>query len=151
MKTKLLLSFLSLLFISQYVISAPLLPVELEYVVDGDTIQVNSNKSSYRVRLYGIDCFESKQNNRSVKQAKYFNLQEDEVVCRGVKAREILKDKIGQEQKLFLKVYSVDHYGRMVAEPYKPEFLFFKTNLSKYMNKTGLCSTYVWKGLKPDS
>jgi len=148
MKTKLLLCFISLLFISQYAFCTPLLPVDFEYVVDGDTIQVNSNKSSYRVRLYGIDCFEAKQNNRSAKQAKYFNITEDEVVCNGIKAREILKDKIGQQQKLFLKVYSVDHYGRMIAEPYITDFIFFKTNLSKYMNKSGLCSTYVWKGLK---
>lgn len=150
MKSKYLL-FISLVFLILLFYAGtiqPLLPVDFEYVVDGDTIQVNSNKSSYRVRLYGIDCFESKQNNRSAKQAKYFNMTEDEVICNGVKAREILKDKIGQEQKLLLKVYSVDHYGRMVAEPYKPEFLFFKTNLSKYMNKTGLCSAYVWKGLK---
>lgn len=126
MKTKLLLCFFSLLFISQYAFCTPLLPVDFEYVVDGDTIQVNSNKSSYRVRLYGIDCFEAKQNNRSAKQAKYFNITEDQVVCNGIKAREILKDKIGQQQKLFLKVYSVDHYGRMIAEPYITDFLFLK-------------------------
>ncbi len=100
MKTKLLLCFFSLLFISQYAFCTPLLPVDFEYVVDGDTIHVNTNKSSYRVRLYRIGCFE------------------------------------------------VDHYGRMIAEPYITDFLFFKTNLSKYMNKSGLCSTYVWKGMK---
>ena len=56
-----------------------------------------------------LDCFEAKQNNRSAKQAKYFNITEDQVVCNRIKAREILKDKIGQQHKLFLKVYSVDH------------------------------------------
>ena len=58
MKIKLLLCFLAIFFISYHAFCTPLLPVDFEYVVDGDTIQVNSNKSSYRVRLYDIDCFE---------------------------------------------------------------------------------------------
>lgn len=58
MKIKLLLCFLAIFFISYHAFCTPLLPVDFEYVVDGDTIQVNSNKSSYRVRLYHIGCFE---------------------------------------------------------------------------------------------
>ena len=65
MKTKLLLCFFSLLFISQYAFCTPLLPVDFEYVVDGDTIHVNTNKSSYRVRLYRIGCFEVDHYGRS--------------------------------------------------------------------------------------
>ena len=58
MKIKLLLCFLAIFFISYHAFCTPLLPVDFEYVVDGDTIQVNSNKSSYRVRLYRIGWFE---------------------------------------------------------------------------------------------
>ena len=58
MKIKLLLCFLAIFFISYHAFCTPLLPVDFEYVVDGDTIQVISNKSSYRVRLYRIGCFE---------------------------------------------------------------------------------------------
>ena len=58
MKIKLLLCFLAIFFISYHAFCTPLLPVDFEYVVDGETIQVNSNKSSYRVRLYRIGCFE---------------------------------------------------------------------------------------------
>ncbi|MBP3490267.1 hypothetical protein J6K35_00210 [bacterium] len=66
MKIKLLLCFLAIFFISYHAFCTPLLPVDFEYVVDGDTIQVNSNKSSYRVRLYGIDCFEVEHYGRMI-------------------------------------------------------------------------------------
>lgn len=49
MKTKFLFCFLSILFIWQYVFCTPLLPVDFEYVVDGDTIQVNSNGIKARI------------------------------------------------------------------------------------------------------
>lgn len=58
MKIKLLLCFLAIFFISYHAFCTPLLPVDFEYVVGGNTIQVNTNKSSYRVRLYRIGCFE---------------------------------------------------------------------------------------------
>ena len=66
MKIKLLLCFLAIFFISYHAFCTPLLPVDFEYVVDGDTIQVNSNKSSYRVRLYRIDCFEVEHYGRMI-------------------------------------------------------------------------------------
>lgn len=66
MKIKLLLCFLAIFFISYHAFCTPLLPVDFEYVVDGDTIQVNSNKSSYRVRLYRIGCFEVEHYGRMI-------------------------------------------------------------------------------------
>ena len=123
-----------------------LMPVNLNKVIDGDTISVNSNYDYYKVRFYGIDCAESSFNKRIDKQAKEWQISKEDLVKLGQKSTQILKDKIASEDVIYLKVMGVDYYGRMVAIPYKKEFLFFKTNLSEYMLTKGYCQAYIWKG-----
>ena len=64
-------------------------------VADGDTIQVSSGGSYYRVRLEGIDCPESGQPFSQV--ARNFTRQ------------------LAFDQPVSVKVLDIDQYGRLVA------------------------------------
>ena len=135
---------LYIIYLHIEILTLPYLEAKIEKIYDGDTILVTSNKNTYSVRFSGIDCFETHFNNRVKYQSKDYNLTAQEVVENGIKAKVILENKLFDTNNIYLIPLGVDKYGRMIAVPYKKSFFIHKTNLSKYMNKTGYCPTYIW-------
>jgi len=65
-------------------------------VYDGDTITLHSDGKNYRIRFYGIDAPEAKQQD-------------------GIASRDVLRDKIlGQDVTVTVK--NIDRYGRAVGQ-----------------------------------
>ena len=66
--------------------------LKVSRVIDGDTIVIiNENNVKEKIRLYGIDAFETTLNDRLRKQAKRYNITNDEALTLGDEAREYLQ------------------------------------------------------------
>lgn len=110
---------------------------EVERVVDGDTVILNMNGKSQRVRLVGINTPESMAVNGRV------------VECFGKEAKGEAK-RILEGQKVFFEIQENDYYdknGRMLG------FVFLKSkngnyekNFSEIMIKNGFGYEYTYKG-----
>jgi endonuclease YncB( thermonuclease family) len=104
---------------------------KVSYVVDGDTIVIyNEDKEKETLRLYGIDAFETKDNDRLKKQKKEYSLSRNEVISKGNEAKEYLEGKFSKygnnnrysDKNGFECVYITrkgkDKYGRTLAKIY---------------------------------
>jgi micrococcal nuclease len=87
-------------------------------ITDGDTIKVMHNGAAERIRLWGIDCPESKQ-------------------AFGTRARQFAGD-LAFGQTVTVKVHDTDHYGRTVAEIILPD----ARNLNHELVRAGLAWWY---------
>jgi len=85
---------------SSYVISGP---VHVTKVTDGDSLR----SGNLRIRIYGIDAPELKQQCRDQKGAGWS--------C-GNAAREKLKSLIGLDADVFCHLRDVDRYGRLIMQ-----------------------------------
>ena len=77
-------------------------------VVDGDTINVNSDGTRLKIRLYGIDAPETEKRNRKT------GLATKEGQAYGDEALKALLGKV-DGQKVFLNIMDIDRYRRMVS------------------------------------
>ncbi len=82
-------------FVQNYIVQNPSFKAQVIRVIDGDTIEISINNKTSKIRFFGIDAPELKQNFG--KQSK-------------VALEKILKDK---EVYIFSK--NKDNYGRIVA------------------------------------
>ena len=62
-------------------------PVEITKITDGDTVVAQIGDNKFRVRLIGIDCYETSNNNRAYKQKYKNNLSIDEVIDKGLNSK----------------------------------------------------------------
>lgn len=85
-------------------------------VVDGDTIDILDNKTTSRIRLYGIDAPE---------RGQAFN----------VKAREYVADLVAGKKVRVVKRYN-DKYRRIVGDVYLPD--------GTYVNAAIVKAGYAW-------
>jgi endonuclease YncB( thermonuclease family) len=107
--------FLSL-FISQTLFSTSVETGRVIGVIDGDTIVILKNGKGEKVRLYGIDCPEKKQDF-------------------GTRARQFTSQLVfGKE--VSLQIHSIDRYGRTVAEVILPD--------GRSLNQELVRSGYAW-------
>jgi len=93
------------------------------YVVDGDTVDVDFNgngrieKHSERVRVLGIDCFETRWGKRLERQAERAGISVEKARELGLKAKEYGKNVLlGKEVKV--EVYGRGGYGRILGYVY---------------------------------
>jgi endonuclease YncB( thermonuclease family) len=116
------------------------IPVKLTKIVDGDTVNVKINDNEFPVRLVGIDCFESSDNNRAYKQAYVNKITVGEVISKGKKSTEYLNylHKKSNNQ-VFLDFRGLDKYKRVLGIIY-----FGDDNINEIMHSNGGCMKYVY-------
>jgi len=111
--------------------------VEIVRVLDGDTIETTSSK----IRLAGIDCYETQNRQRSYKQAYENSLTIEQVIEKGKKQTEILTNILNEYKG---KIYFTekagnppDKYNRQLGTLYAG-----KINVNEYMLQQGGCLKY---------
>tara|TARA_B110000014_G_C20126564_1_gene600768 strand:- start:4495 stop:4851 length:357 start_codon:yes stop_codon:yes gene_type:complete len=83
--------------------------VTLDRIVDGDTVDVNVDLgftvwlSKQRVRLYGLDTWESRTRNLEVK-------------AKGLLAKEFTKHMVSEAEEIILISHGKGKYGRILGE-----------------------------------
>lgn len=89
-------------------------------VIDGDTIDVNIDlgmkvwQHNVRLRITGIDAYESKNNSRAKLQAANLKIPVSEVVARGRQSKEWLTGQLGQ-CKFKVNTLELDSFGRWLS------------------------------------
>ena len=102
------------------------------FVVDGDTIKINSKK----IRLFGIDAPEKKQKCKKIfLSISFFSLNKN-YNC-GILSTEKLKKKI-KDNIIKCKIKGKDRYKRIIAECFKD-----KTNLNSWLVRNGYAVAYI--------
>ena len=102
------------------------------FVVDGDTIKINSKK----IRLFGIDAPEKKQKCKKIfLSISFFSLNKN-YKC-GILSTEKLKKKI-KDNIITCKIKGKDRYKRIIAECFKD-----KTNLNSWLVRNGYAVAYI--------
>ncbi len=101
----------------------PLIPTKtpvLTYVVDGDTIAVQIERTIEKVRLIGIDTPESRRNDRANLQAERSRRDVKTIIQMGKQAKEVFKGLLpkGTELRIEYDVQKRDKYGRLLAYVY---------------------------------
>ena len=90
---KLLISLL-IIFFTQTVLATQQIPIEIIEIKDGDTVLAKlENGNKFVIRLYGIDCYESKKIHRAYKQAYLDNISIDDIVEKGLLTKQYLKNE----------------------------------------------------------
>lgn len=116
--------------------------VTISKVCDGDTIDVvRSNGKIARVRLVGIDCYETSPYDRAYRQAYENNITIEEVLVNGFKAKkELVKLFQTHYQKtIYLEEKGIDKYNRILGVIY-----IDKINVNEYMIKQGCALRYIY-------
>lgn len=113
---------------------------KLENIIvhDGDTISATINDKKVKIRLSGIDCYETKPNLRIYKQAYLNKISVEEVMQRGKISKNILQTYIDENKdNIYLKPDKIDMYGRILGSVYADH-----ENINDYMLLNGGCFIY---------
>ena len=113
--------------------------VEVLKVYDGDTVLARINDNTFRIRLIGIDCFESSVGDRAKWQAKKYNMPLNEVVSYGNFAGDILKGKLNKKD-VYFSFKGIDKYNRALGILYVDN-----VNINDELLKTPYCKVYTPK------
>lgn len=110
-------------------------------IYDGDTIKAKLKKNEFKIRLIGIDCFETTDNYRAYRQAYYNNLTVEEVINKGINSKNYLLSlyKKYENKKITFEFKGIDTYGRTLGILY-----FNNVNVNKELVKNGGCFTYEY-------
>ncbi len=130
---------LILLVFSQATFADVRTPVELVRISDGDTVVARIDKNEFKIRLIGIDCYETAKINRAYKQAYQNNLSIDEVVDKGLNSKRYLEELYAQNKnsKTSIEFKGLDIYNRVLG------VLFFdKLNVNENLKLHGGCMMY---------
>lgn len=105
----------------------------LAYVVDGDTLAVEFNEWTEKVRLLGIDTPESHVNNRAKLQAGQSNKDVKAIIGLGKQATMAMKEIAPKGVKLRLEydVRKRDKYGRLLAYVYREDGVMLNEEIVK--------------------
>lgn len=94
-------------------------PVSLKSVIDGDTLDVRTpGGETLRVRLLGIDCMETYQQEKMKKQARRLNRSMREIESFGLTAKKRLRDLISRSELQIIQPEgwpTTDPYGRRLG------------------------------------
>ncbi len=130
---------LILLVFSQATFADVRTPVELVRISDGDTVVARIDKNEFKIRLIGIDCYETAKINRAYKQAYQNNLSIDEVVNKGLNSKRYLEELYAQNKnsKTSIEFKGLDIYNRVLGVLY-----FDKLNVNENLKLHGGCMMY---------
>lgn len=115
------------------------IPVELVRISDGDTVVARIDKNEFKIRLIGIDCYETAKINRAYKQAYQNNLSIEEVVTKGLDSKRYLEELYAQNKnsKTAIEFKGLDIYNRVLGVLY-----FDKLNVNENLKLHGGCMMY---------
>lgn len=87
------------------------------HIVDGDTIDLIFDQETTRIRLIGIDTFESRSSIKAKAQAYDYGITLEEVIIRGKQATTYIKEKLSKQTKHYLEYDQdfKDRYGRTLG------------------------------------
>lgn len=111
-------------------------------VMDGDTVQLKLKSNSPSIRLIGIDCYETSAINRAYKQAYANHIPLDEVIEKGLKAKQIMTQIMKQNNyTVYFECTGTDYYGRLLGVLYTKD----GKNINTMMQNSGFCPKYVFE------
>lgn len=139
MKNFLTISLFLLLFAQTAAFADVRTPVELVRISDGDTVVARIDKNEFKIRLIGIDCYETAKINRAYKQAYQNNLSIEEVVTKGLDSKRYLEELYAQNKnsKTAIEFKGLDIYNRVLGV-----LDFDKLNVNKNLKLHGGCMMY---------
>ncbi len=107
------------------------------HIVDGDTIDLTFDGESTRIRLIGIDTFESRSSIKAKAQAYDYNISLEEVIKRGKRATTYIHEQLSKRVKHYLEYDEdfLDRYGRTLA------YVWFSD--TDMLNMDIICSGYA--------
>lgn len=113
--------------------------IKVSRVLDGDTVEIsNIINHKTKVRLLGIDCYETSAINRAYKQAYENKLTIDEVIYLGNESTEILRTFLDRNKaQIYLQPKGTEKYGRTLGIIYAGD-----TNINEYMVEYGKCMEF---------
>ena len=117
---------------------------QIAYVIDGDTVKIRLKERNVSVRLTGIDCNETSDNNH-IKYQRNKGLTDDEIISRGLKAKQEMIKILRKHKEIYLEITGVDHYSRLVGIFYYKDPQGKYININNEMMKTGYCPEYIYK------
>lgn len=114
-------------------------PIKILKITDGDSLEVQINRNKFKIRLIGIDCYETCKIHRAYRQAYENNISVDEVVACGKKSKEYLQQmyKDNQDKEILFDFKGVDKYGRALGILY-----FDNVNINQKLLENGGCKKY---------
>ncbi len=143
MKTNIIILLLFALTLCVNFVSAEVIPHKVIKVIDGDTVYIDFNdngipEQNEKIRINGIDTFETKLNDGLEWQMKLYGLSQDEALGLGYYGKEFAKKEL---------------LNKPVKAEYTAEEKFDKNNrhlMSIYYNcnKNGKCKNYEEEVLK---
>lgn len=117
------------------------IPIELITILDGDTIIARINDNKFSIRLSGIDCYETSKINRAYKQAYNDNLSIDNVIKKGLAAKNYLEELYRKSKKdVYFEFQGLDNYKRVLGILY-----FDELNVNDELKNAGYCKVYIYK------
>lgn len=138
MQYKILITIMTCL-VALPVLADSRIPVEIVKISDGDTVVARIDKNKFKVRLIGIDCYETSKIHRAYKQAYQNNLSIDEVVNKGLDSKQYLEKLYAQNKntQASIEFKGVDIYHRVLGVLY-----FDKLNVNDNLKLHGGCMVY---------
>ncbi len=112
--------------------------IKLIRVIDGDTIEVQLRQTKAKVRLAGVDCFETSKIHRAYKQAYLNKMTIDEVIFKGYQAKGHLNNMLHGNKNIKIKILGIDKYGRLLGIVYNGE----NRNINQVLINHGICPEY---------
>ena len=117
------------------------IPIEIIKIHDGDTIRAKlKNGNEFNIRLVGIDCYETSKIHRAYKQAYIDKLDINDVIDKGLKAKEYLKELNKKEKDVSFLFMGLDKYNRVLGVLY-----FDNENINQKLVNENYCKVYEFR------
>ena len=117
------------------------IPITITKITDGDTVRVKmQNGNKFALRLVGIDCYETYLSHRAKSQAYDDELSVDEVIKKGMSAKEYLKELKNNAKDISFEFSGIDKYGRGLGILY-----FDNININQKLIDEKYCKVYEYK------
>lgn len=111
---------------------------------DGDTIKIWTRERPISVRLTGIDCYETSVNGHIYYQRNK-GLSDEEIIERGLKAKEELLKILRGHKDIYLELTGLDKkWGRFVGEFYYRDKDGSFVSINERLMAIGYCPKYVF-------
>lgn len=131
---------LFIIFFNQVVFATPKIPIEIVAIKDGDTIRAKlENGNKFDIRLYGIDCYESKKIHRAYKQAYTEKTSIENIIERGLLAKHYLENENKKSKTISFSFMGVDIYKRTLGILY-----FDNININNSLVEKKFCKSYLY-------
>ncbi len=117
------------------------IPIIITKIIDGDTVRVKmQSENKFALRLAGIDCYETHLSHRAKSQAYDDKLNVDEIIKKGMSAKEYLKELKNNTKDISFEFRGIDKYSRVLGILY-----FDDTNINQKLIDEKYCKVYKYK------